>query len=102
MTAPEVWLRGRPVEGVPPLLQPVAHSLLQCREELERLLPPPRLEARRAEDRQQFRPVGRPAFRRVLRAAARECIRLLGRGERIFEVLDTKARLPHAPNVERL
>ncbi|MCU1384565.1 MAG: DinB family protein [Acidobacteria bacterium] len=31
--APEVWLRG-PVPGVPPLLQPVAHSLLQCREEL--------------------------------------------------------------------
>jgi uncharacterized damage-inducible protein DinB len=30
---PEVWLRG-PVAGIPPLLQPVAHSLLQCREEL--------------------------------------------------------------------
>jgi uncharacterized damage-inducible protein DinB len=33
MAAPEVWLRG-PVPGVPALLQPVAHSLLQCREEL--------------------------------------------------------------------
>lgn len=31
---PEVWLRG-PVPGIPPLLQPVAHSLLQCREELD-------------------------------------------------------------------
>jgi uncharacterized damage-inducible protein DinB len=30
---PEVWLRG-PVAGVPALLQPVAHALLQCREEL--------------------------------------------------------------------
>ena len=30
---PEVWLRG-PVQGVPALLQPVAHGLLQCREEL--------------------------------------------------------------------
>jgi uncharacterized damage-inducible protein DinB len=30
---PEVWLRG-PVDGIPPLLQPVAHSLLQCREEI--------------------------------------------------------------------
>lgn len=30
---PEVWLRGA-VPGVPPLLQPVAHCLLQCREEL--------------------------------------------------------------------
>jgi uncharacterized damage-inducible protein DinB len=31
---PEVWLRG-PVAGVPPYLQPVAHCLLQCREEIE-------------------------------------------------------------------
>ena len=37
MSEPEVWLRG-PVAHVPPLLQPVAHSLLQCREEVERLL----------------------------------------------------------------
>ncbi|MDO7851188.1 DinB family protein [Hymenobacter convexus] len=29
----EVWLRG-PIAGVPPLLQPVAHALLQAREEL--------------------------------------------------------------------
>ena len=28
-----MWLRG-PVTGVPPLLQPVAHALLQCREEV--------------------------------------------------------------------
>ncbi|CAN5857960.1 hypothetical protein BH23GEM7_BH23GEM7_25160 [soil metagenome] len=34
---PEVWLRG-PVEGVPALLQPVAHALLQAREEVEALL----------------------------------------------------------------
>ena len=37
MPEPEVWLRG-PVDGVPPLLQPAAHSLLQCREEVEQLL----------------------------------------------------------------
>ena len=37
MAEREVWLRG-PIDGVPPLLQPVAHSLQQCREELERLL----------------------------------------------------------------
>lgn len=37
MTPPEVWLRG-PVERVPSLLQPVAHSLLQCREEVVRTL----------------------------------------------------------------
>jgi len=34
MSSPEVWLRGAPVPDVPALLQPVAHSLLQCREEL--------------------------------------------------------------------
>lgn len=33
----EVWLTG-PVHGIPPLLQPAAHSLLQCRQELEDLL----------------------------------------------------------------
>lgn len=32
---PEAWLRG-PVPGVPPLLQPVAHALLQAREEVGR------------------------------------------------------------------
>jgi uncharacterized damage-inducible protein DinB len=37
MTPPEVWLRG-PVERIPSLLQPVAHSLLQCREEVVRTL----------------------------------------------------------------
>jgi uncharacterized damage-inducible protein DinB len=30
----EVWLRG-PLEGIPPYLQPVAHALLQAREEVE-------------------------------------------------------------------
>jgi uncharacterized damage-inducible protein DinB len=34
---PEVWLRG-PVEGVPALLQPVAHALLQAVEEIEELV----------------------------------------------------------------
>jgi uncharacterized damage-inducible protein DinB len=31
---PEFWLRG-PVPAVPPLLQPVAHALLQARQEVE-------------------------------------------------------------------
>lgn len=33
----EVWLRG-PVENIPGLLQPVAHALLQAREELNEML----------------------------------------------------------------
>ena len=34
---PEVWLRG-PVPGIPSPLQPVAHALLQAREEVETIL----------------------------------------------------------------
>jgi uncharacterized damage-inducible protein DinB len=37
MSDPEVWLRGA-VPAVPPLLQPVAHSLLQCRHEVREAL----------------------------------------------------------------
>lgn len=37
MPNPEVWLRGA-LPDVPPLLQPVAHSLLQCREEVDEAL----------------------------------------------------------------
>ncbi|HEX4933157.1 MAG TPA: DinB family protein, partial [Gemmatimonadaceae bacterium] len=50
MSRPEVWLRG-PLPDVPPLLQPVAHSLLQCREEVEAVVPsltPAELRARPA------------------------------------------------------
>ena len=36
-TLPEVWLRG-PLEEFPALLQPVAHALLQAREELNELM----------------------------------------------------------------
>lgn len=34
---PEYWLRG-PVDGIPPVLQPAAHALLQSREEVEALM----------------------------------------------------------------
>lgn len=34
---PEVWQRG-PVEGIPPLLQPVAHALMQAVEEIEAMM----------------------------------------------------------------
>jgi len=36
-TLPEVWLRG-PIAGIAPALQPVAHALLQAREETNHLL----------------------------------------------------------------
>lgn len=45
MSDPEVWLRG-PLPAYPPLLLPVAHALLQAREDIERLaltVPPEQL-----------------------------------------------------------
>ena len=36
-TPPEVWLRG-PLPDIPKLLQPVAHALLQAREEVDSLM----------------------------------------------------------------
>jgi len=37
MSEPEYWLRG-PIEGIAPLLQPVAHALLQAREDVAETL----------------------------------------------------------------
>jgi hypothetical protein len=37
MSKPEVWLRG-PLDNMPGLLQPVAHTLLQAREEINALM----------------------------------------------------------------
>lgn len=34
---PEVWLRG-PIEGISPYLQPIAHALLQARDEVNELM----------------------------------------------------------------
>lgn len=34
---PEVWMRG-PIDGIPALLQPVAHTLLQASEEIEQIM----------------------------------------------------------------
>lgn len=38
ITNTEAWLRG-PVPGIDPLLQPVAHALIQAREDVERFVP---------------------------------------------------------------
>ena len=37
MESPEVWLRG-PLPGIPALLQPVAHALVQSGEEVEKMM----------------------------------------------------------------
>lgn len=37
LTTPEVWLRG-PLSDVPALVQPIAHALLQAREEIQAIM----------------------------------------------------------------
>jgi uncharacterized damage-inducible protein DinB len=73
---PEVWLRG-PVEGYHPLLMPVAHSLLQVREDMDRLA------ATVPDDRVWQRPGGAAALGFHIRHTAGALDRLLtyARGE---------------------
>jgi hypothetical protein len=75
---PEVWLRG-PIPEIPPLLQPVAHSLLQCREELSATVEPLRPEQIWA------RPAGVASVGFHVRHAAGSLDRLFtyARGERL-------------------
>jgi uncharacterized damage-inducible protein DinB len=73
---PEVWMRG-PVAGVPPLLQPVAHALLQAVEEVRAVAAPLAAEMLWA------RPGGAPSVGFHLRHAAGSLDRLFtyARGE---------------------
>jgi GNAT superfamily N-acetyltransferase/uncharacterized damage-inducible protein DinB len=75
-STPEVWLRG-PVPGIGAFLQPVAHSLLQCREEARTLL------AGLAPDQLRRRPAGGASVTFHLRHAIGSLDRLLtyARGE---------------------
>jgi hypothetical protein len=95
---PEVWLRGS-VPDIPPLLQPVAHALLQAAEEVLRVvdpLSPPQLWAR---------PGGAASVGFHVRHAAGSLDRLLtyARGEALSaaqrEFLATEAE-PGAPPAE--
>jgi len=78
MSQPEVWLRG-PLPAFPPLLQPVAHSLLQCREELTSSV------TGLTPDRVWARPAGAASIGFHARHAAGSLDRLLtyARGERL-------------------
>jgi uncharacterized damage-inducible protein DinB len=91
MNDPEVWLRG-PVEGVPPLLQPVAHGLLQCREEIHEQV------SGLTSDQLWARPGGAAAIGFHLRHVAGSLDRLFtyARGERLSP--DQRAALAAEPH----
>ncbi|HKH47951.1 MAG TPA: DinB family protein, partial [Thermoanaerobaculia bacterium] len=73
---PEVWLRG-PLPDIPPLLQPVAHALLQAVEDVRRTVDP------LAADHLWARPGGAPPVGFHVRHATGSLDRLLtyARGE---------------------
>ncbi|MFN2566652.1 MAG: DinB family protein [Gemmatimonadaceae bacterium] len=77
---PEVWLRG-PVPGIAPLLQPVAHALLQAREDVHRVVTP------LANDALWARPEGAASVGFHVRHAAGSLDRLFtyARGEALSE-----------------
>ena len=79
-TQPEAWMRG-PVEGIDPMLMPVAHALVQAREELERIateVPP---------DQVWLRPGGAASIGFHVRhlGAALDRLFTYARGERLSE-----------------
>jgi len=80
VTQPEVWLRG-PVAGVPALLQPAAHALLQAVEDVDRVV------ATLGSDDLWRRPGGAasPGFHLKHLAGATERLLCYGRGEKISE-----------------
>jgi hypothetical protein len=95
---PEVWMRG-PVPGIPPLLQPAAHSLLQSLEEVRRVVMP------LSPDHLWERPGGAPSVGFHVRHAAGSLDRLFtyARGEALTAeqraVLDTEG-VPGSPPAE--
>ena len=95
MSQPEVWLRG-PLEGYPPLLQPVAHSLLQCREDVNARL------ADVAPDRLWTRPNGAASAGYHVRHAAGSLDRLLtyARGEQLSPTQLATLRTEGDPDLE--
>jgi uncharacterized damage-inducible protein DinB len=99
-SAPEVWLRGA-VPDIPSLLQPVAHGLLQCREELHAYVGPLR------PDELWARPSGAASIGFHVRHAAGSLDRLFtyARGEALsaeqLVVLATEGEPDLAPDAGR-
>src|SRR5262249_35144269 len=93
---PEVWLRG-PVSDIPALLQPVAHALLQAREEVNRVM------EGFPEDRVWDRPAGVASVAFHLQHLAGVVDRLFtyARGESLSaaQIVDLEAEGKHEPGV---
>lgn len=94
-TPPEVWLRG-PVEGFPPLLMPLAHGLLQVKEDVVAAA------SGLSDDALWLRPGGAASVGFHVRHVGGSLDRLLtyARGERLNEAQRAAARLEGDPGGE--
>jgi hypothetical protein len=92
---PEPWLRG-PVHAVPPLLQPVAHALLQAVEDVRRVVSP------LADDALWSKPGGAASVGFHVRHAAGSLDRLFtyARGETLSETQLTALKRETAPDAQ--
>jgi hypothetical protein len=89
---PEAWLTG-PVDGVPPLLQPVAHALLNAKEQIEEAI------AGLDAERLAARPGGAASIAWHMTHAAGSLERLFtyARGESLSEIQRAALKAEHEP-----
>jgi uncharacterized damage-inducible protein DinB len=89
---PEAWMRG-PVEGIEPLLMPVAHALTQAREELEQIA------SQVPEDQVWLRPGGAASIGFHVRhlGAALDRLFTYARGEKLNDAQKAVARTEGEP-----
>ena len=92
--SPEAWLRG-PVEGIAPVLQPVAHALIAAREEVEALAP-----AAAADVLWAQRGAATAAFHILHMAGALDRLFTYARGEALNDTQKSALRFESQPHPE--
>jgi hypothetical protein len=83
---PEAWLRG-PVDGVPALLQPAAHALVQAQEDVEA-----HIAGLTPDDLWRERPAATPGFHLLHLAGALDRLFTYARGEALNDAQKAAAR----------
>jgi len=92
--ATEVWLRG-PIDGIPPIFQPVAHALEQAREDVHALAPTVPTEVLWAD-----RGAATAGFHLLHIAGALDRLLTYARGETLSDVQRAVARAEAVPHPE--
>src|SRR6188768_2800445 len=94
MSQPEAWLRG-PIEGIPPVLQPAAHALIQAREDVVSLAP-----SLPSETLWQASGAATPGFHLLHMAGALDRLFTYARGEALNDAQKAAAKAESVPHPE--